>query len=280
MAEHGVSPPLGGYLRALREERAASLEEMAHATRVSVRQLEALESDGFAELPSPVFVKGFIRAYCHFLGASPDQALARYRDILGEPPSSERANTSTRPAPSWSASPVFISLILLVAFGGGLLALNMAIKRGPKAVVPPIAPAVSVDPSSTSPASAPRVTQPSRQAPAPAVSPTMTPPPSPAASPTAPPPPTALGNVGGQRLHAKAVEETWIRVQTDDGRVVEELLTVGATREWTTAKRFVLTVGNAGGLELVLNGRTLPPLGGRGVVIRGLELPTQTAAPS
>ena len=62
-------------------------------------------------------------------------------------------------------------------------------------------------------------------------------------------------------------------MQTDDGRVAEELLPPGATREWTSNKRFVLTVGNAGGIELELNGRPLAPLGAKGAVIQRLELP-------
>jgi len=36
-----------------------------------------------------------------------------------------------------------------------------------------------------------------------------------------------------------------------------------------------VTIGNAGGIELTLNGRPMPPLGERGVVIRRLELPSQ-----
>jgi cytoskeleton protein RodZ len=76
-----------------------------------------------------------------------------------------------------------------------------------------------------------------------------------------------------QRLVVKAVERTWIRVQIDDGREVEELLKAGTQREWTSDRRFVLTVGNAGGIEIVLNGRPLPSLGARGAVIHRLSLP-------
>ncbi|MEK8035258.1 MAG: DUF4115 domain-containing protein, partial [candidate division NC10 bacterium] len=71
---------------------------------------------------------------------------------------------------------------------------------------------------------------------------------------------------------------TWIKVQMDGGGSVQELLPAGATREWSAEKRFVLTVGNAGGLQLELNGRTLPPLGERGAVIRELVLPQGGAA--
>ena len=54
---------LGGHLRALREAKGSSLEDMARSTRVGIRHLEALEEERLADLPSPVFVRGFIRSY-------------------------------------------------------------------------------------------------------------------------------------------------------------------------------------------------------------------------
>jgi hypothetical protein len=85
---------------------------------------------------------------------------------------------------------------------------------------------------------------------------------------------------GSQRLVIKAVEPTWIRVQTDEGRIAEELLPAGASREWTADRRFLVTIGDAGGVELTLNGRSLPPLGAKGTVIRRLELPQLPASGS
>ena len=64
-------------------------------------------------------------------------------------------------------------------------------------------------------------------------------------------------------------------MQVDDGQVSEELLPAGAGREWTAARRFVLTVGNAGGLEIDLNGKRMPALGARGAVIQKLVLPPE-----
>jgi len=69
MAPVGETPSLGRYLRALRSDAGGSLLDMAGATRISEGHLRALESDALRELPAPVFVKGFIRAYCAFLGA-------------------------------------------------------------------------------------------------------------------------------------------------------------------------------------------------------------------
>ena len=69
-----------------------------------------------------------------------------------------------------------------------------------------------------------------------------------------------------------------MRVQTDDGGVVQELLPAGATREWVSARRFIVTVGNAGGIALELNGQPLPPLGARGAVIQNLVIPAESEA--
>jgi len=102
----------------------------------------------------------------------------------------------------------------------------------------------------------------------------MTPTVSPPASPPAAVPAMPAADLAEtQRLVVKAVEPTWIRVQADEGRAVEELLAPGAQRQWTAGKRFVLTIGNAGGIEIELNGRTLPSLGARGAVIHRLSLP-------
>jgi cytoskeleton protein RodZ len=218
-----------------------SLDEMAYATRVSVSQLVALECDNLAELPAPVFVKGFIRAYCHHLDVPADEALGLYRDMLGQPPVAERFSSSPRLARSFRPSPIVISLALLVVFGGGLLALNLGGRHGPKSAGAPIATEVNVEPTATSTVSESR-------------------------APVSP---------ASQRLIVKAVESTWIRIQADDGTVDDALLAPGATREWTAERRFFVTIGNAGGIELTLNGQPMPPLGARGVVIRRLELPPQ-----
>lgn len=240
---------MGEYLRALREARQGSLEAMARVTRVSVYQLEALESDRFSELPAPVFVKGFIRAYCHFLGEPADEALRRYGDLVGERPVPDQPLPSRRVVPAWIGSPVFLSSAMLIVFGAGLLIVNVAFKRAPAPAPPPV-PAAAVEP--------------------------LSPPPTPAASG---PPATAEGP-GPQRLLVRAIEPTWIRIQTDDTHAVQELLPPGATREWTAERRFLLTVGNAGGIEIELNGRPMPRLGESGTVIRQLELPQAAAAGS
>ena len=77
------------------------------------------------------------------------------------------------------------------------------------------------------------------------------------------------------RLVARATEATWLRVRTEDGRTTEETLQPGEEREWVSNRPFVLTVGNAGGVALELNGTALPPLGASGVVISRLVVPSE-----
>jgi cytoskeleton protein RodZ len=74
---------------------------------------------------------------------------------------------------------------------------------------------------------------------------------------------------------ARTLEPTWMRVRTEDGKTTEEMIPAGQVREWVSPGPFTLTVGNAGGVTLELNGRTLPPLGASGVVIPRLVVPTE-----
>src|SRR5215471_9638891 len=112
------APSLGTFLRALRQGAVGSLDEMARTTRISQQYLRALEADDFSQLPAPVFVRGFIRAYCGFLGASADRALAMYQETLGLPSPEPHPVLTPRRA-SWLAHPIAVSAILLVVFGAG-----------------------------------------------------------------------------------------------------------------------------------------------------------------
>src|SRR6185295_13404317 len=114
-----MAPPqegssLGGYLRALRLSARGSLADMAVATRISERYLRSLESDVPDDLPAPVFVKGFIRAYCAFLGAPADEALALYDQARGVPAKGESHATHGRPRKGWVGHPLAVSSALLL----------------------------------------------------------------------------------------------------------------------------------------------------------------------
>jgi cytoskeleton protein RodZ len=267
--------PLGTYLRGLRSAKDVSLDEVSRATRVGRAHLEALETEDLASLPAPVFVKGFIRAYCEFLQADPAQALAHYRTLIGDRAHAVSAGHMEPRAAGIGRGPVFVSVILLVVLGAALFALNSgrsSSSRAPRTAGSNAPPGGAAPPAVSTPAApvAAVSTEPAHRQPEPAASPA---PATPAAPTTPAAAPVAAAGPPGQRLVVKALEPTWIRVQMDGSRSVEELLPAGATREWSADKRFVLTVGNAGGISLELNGRALPPIGAPGAVIRELVLP-------
>ncbi|MBI2878556.1 MAG: DUF4115 domain-containing protein [Candidatus Rokubacteria bacterium] len=244
---------LGVYLRSRREARGVSVEALARATRIPPRILEAMEQDRLRELPAPVFVRGFIRAYLRQLGDSPREALALYEAWVAA-----HTPREAPPPPRFRLHPPLVAaaLLLLVLAAGLYLVAPRPPGNGP-------GPAERV--SSRAPDLAPSAGG-------------LT-----AGTPTRPlagePSPGARGAaVVGEdseehRLVVRARELTWVRVETGAGTATEALLAPGETREWRSSSRFVLTVGNAGGVSLELNGEPLPPLGASGEVVRELVLP-------
>src|SRR4051794_37802385 len=68
----------GERLRREREMRGISLDEIATATKISARNLKALEDEKFDQLPGGIFNKGFVRAYAKFLGIDEEHIVAEY----------------------------------------------------------------------------------------------------------------------------------------------------------------------------------------------------------
>ena len=67
-------------------------------------------------------------------------------------------------------------------------------------------------------------------------------------------------------LSVTAIEEAWVGITVDGKEEVQELLLVGDSRIWEAEKSLKIRVGNAGGIELELNGKPLEPLGERGQI--------------
>jgi cytoskeletal protein RodZ len=77
----GVGPALG---RA-REIGGTSLEEAARDTKLSVEQLEGLESEDFELLGEEVYVRAMLRTYAQYLGLKPDKVMAAYAKHVDDP---------------------------------------------------------------------------------------------------------------------------------------------------------------------------------------------------
>lgn len=114
--------------RTLEQARIAtglSLEEAAAATHISPRYLRALEEEDVAELPAPIYAKGFLRAYAQYLGLDPSHVVTLY-PVPYQPPALEPLPRVHQP-PSRAISWAIIGAIVLVL---GLTVILFATSRG------------------------------------------------------------------------------------------------------------------------------------------------------
>jgi transcriptional regulator with XRE-family HTH domain len=92
---------LGQELKEKREARRISIEEIASATKIVPRYLEALEADNFGIMPGRFFIKGIIRTYARAVGLDEDEVLAKYTaaGIVEEPQTKRHSPPRSEPAP-------------------------------------------------------------------------------------------------------------------------------------------------------------------------------------
>jgi cytoskeletal protein RodZ len=70
---------LGEELKRERELREISLKEISDATKISIRILEAIESNNFKVLPGGIFNRNFLRAYAEFIGIDAETVVRKYQ---------------------------------------------------------------------------------------------------------------------------------------------------------------------------------------------------------
>ncbi len=112
----------GGRLRAAREARGMSLEQVADETRIPQRHLETIESGEFANLPARTYAVGFARTYAKTVGIDDKEIVEQVRQELGvEDPSERRAAREGKLEPGDPARVPSRGLVLLSALAAALL---------------------------------------------------------------------------------------------------------------------------------------------------------------
>ncbi len=76
-------PSVGERLRAAREEKKMSLEDIAAQTRIPQRHLESLEVGNWAALPAPTYTIGFARSYATAVGLERTEISDQLRREMG-----------------------------------------------------------------------------------------------------------------------------------------------------------------------------------------------------
>lgn len=237
---------LGQLLRDTREKKGLSIAEVEEDTRIRQTQIEALEEEDYAKLPSSIFLKGLLRNYAQYLGLD----LAEVMKLYG----GEDAGSIATPVVAEGFEPpkgmaitswLFIDLFLAVLIiASGVVVGSLIYNRW--------------RPSFTASSSSTPTRQASLASPVIQFTPTNTP------SPTS----TATQVPSGRlQVDVQIVARTWLEVTVDQEPAFRGLIEAGTNWSWFAEDSIAMHVGNAGGVQVTLNGRELGALGGQDEVV-------------
>ena len=83
-AQLKMAESIGEKLRLARETRGIALRDISEQTRISMRYLEAIESDDYRRLPGGIFNRSFVRAYAKSIGYDEQEAIDDYVRMMRE----------------------------------------------------------------------------------------------------------------------------------------------------------------------------------------------------
>ena len=76
-------PTVGERLRAAREEKGVSLEDIAAQTRIPLRHLQSIETADWDSLPAPTYTIGFAKSYASAVGLDRGEIGDQLREEMG-----------------------------------------------------------------------------------------------------------------------------------------------------------------------------------------------------
>lgn len=236
---------IGADLAAAREAAGLSVEDLVRATRIRGELLRRIENDDFSGCGGAVYARGHIRSIANHLGLDPAPLVADFDREHGgaQAPAAreifehEVIALPARSGPNWTAAMAVMAAVLLV------VALASLFNSNGRGGVP------DAKPLSTS-------------------SPT----PAPSASSSSPSPaPVVAGQIPGSGvfLRVKVVNtRSWVTVRADGKTIHEGLMRMGDIKDFTAKSKLHVVFGNAGAVQIVVNGRDLGSPGRPGEVVR------------
>ena len=239
---------IGEQFKRERLAKQISLEDIARETKIRVRFLQAIEEDKFDLLPGGVFARNFIRAYAIYLGMDDEEVVKSF--VQQFPASEEKKVFPLLVIEEHKSRRYFyqiVILIILLLILGYILWVNGWIFKGENVYNPPqqeerpltIEKEAAVPPESLE--VLPSIEEPSAE-------------------------------TSKLSMELRAIDSCWVEISADDRQVAYQLLLPGEKVTLAANQRFVLTIGNAGGVEITINGKRLRPLGELGEVKRSLIL--------
>lgn len=245
----------GERLKKIRQEKGISLEEAHNKTKIHLDILKAIEGDSLTNL-NPVYLKGFFKIYCNFLGANPGE----YIQNLKQPASqvkAEHANENVdtflksasikirtfRPTKEIKRVFIFILTVALIWITLFNLGKFISSRRNSNAK------------KQKSFASVPLKTEKAE-----------------VAQPKLPNTYTDTPKTGAFviRLGIRARDNCWVSLKIDGRLVFQRVLAKGRFESWEAKDKMELSLGNAGAVELEVNGQVFSALGKRGEALKNI----------
>jgi cytoskeleton protein RodZ len=232
-------PSIGHALQQARIAAGLTVDEVSSSTRVRIPIVQAIEQDDFSRCGGDVYARGHIRTVARAVGLDPDPLVAQYDADHGGRPSptpaaplfeAERIRPDAR-RPNWTAAMV-AAIVAVIGFVGFTLFSGEDGGKG----------------SSVAEGSA------SEQKPSPA---------DPSTSKPAPPKPdpsdSAIAAVPKDKVTVKLSaldDKSWISAKSHNGKLLfDGLLLKGESKTFQDDERVDLILGNAGAIELFVNGK-------------------------
>lgn len=255
----------GTWLRRQREMRDINLREIADATKISVRYLDALEQDRFELLPAAVFARGFLREYSRYVGISPDEAVNYFLSAQGHDQDEVELPANAVPAlprrrRDWLYGATIVVGLLALLGVVTLLAVLVERRSVKEGGSPSNSPAVVVEADSE-------------------VEPTAVALP---ATPLAAVPltaPVAVAAKAALRVEMEFTGRCWIERVIDEGDRLSELRVAGEALTLEGERSIVLTLGDASVVRVHVNGRPFPLRPDSSRVVRDLRIDLQSLEP-
>jgi cytoskeletal protein RodZ len=232
-------PGLGDEFRAAREARHLSPSDVSEQIHIRSVYLQSIEDEEWSAIAAPVYVRGFIRTYARFLGLDPESSVERFNASLAEqgqkPQETLVTATPVRRRPSvwlWVASLAACALVAFVGYNYYLF------QTGEKSALPGALTGVAT--------AAPAATI------------------APARAPAAAPVKRVVASQ--QTLEVRLTQRSWLLVDVDGTKQIEGIFPAGTYKEFH-GKQALVRAGNAGGVDLKVNGKELGTMGASGAVI-------------
>lgn len=269
-SDHGGDPgaagelPVGAELCAARQSLGWSLPDVAGILRIRLPFLQAIEDGRLSDLPGHAYAVGFIRSYATLLGLDPSEVLRRFRAEAQEFDRQAELALPTR-APNRGVRAGAVVLM------GGLIAAG-TYAGWHRWSGPTSAPSGAAAEGAAPPAVRPSPAKPPGSA--------LAVPPPASAAPLAPSLPAAAPPSDAPRVVLRFKSDALIQVRERQGPVLlNRVMRSGETWPVPRGGRLLLTTGNAGGTEIVVDGVASPSLGPPGIARRDIPIDADTLRP-